>query len=181
MIKLKDIIYENINSIPSFDDVWKNVVIPSGGENNRNEILNIYKKSIKYNQSLNGKKCYRTMCLSNDVDPIRLNNIGVHWTTRNDMWMTFCTENEDYTKYPIKIQYEAIIDLKNINWKETIYHSIHEWLYETDENEIEFIKGSRLFVNSVFVVNMLENERIFGYNMKKYKGRVGKIRSYKTL
>jgi hypothetical protein len=187
MIKLMEILRSNSKAIPPFLEVWNNVILKGLNKDlNTKEITKLkreasteYFRLLKFYKNLRGKFCYRTMCVPRNTDPTTIPRLGIYWSLDPNIWITFCTPNEG--TYPIKICYKAVVDLKKVNWKETIYANMDSWLSEVTEQEIRFLNGSNIFVDSVLVVDLDRNEQKFGFNMEKFKGQTTSIQGYRKV
>ena len=160
------------NRIPPFREVWSNIIRSDGFKdiihdfksdqerNNRNDSLRNFYRSIKEEQKekydniiydyqrLNGKPCWRVIRLPLNVQPDKLPQLGIYWSIDKNKadahWGKFGP------KYPVQATYEGIIDLKNVDWRKTIFARMDMSLGDI-ESEITFIPNGKIFIESVYV------------------------------
>ena len=163
---------QSSNKIPTFDKIWvalKNsdsftdeikirIDDPTSPELNpevveqwiKEEQEERYDDIVYEYQQLEGESCWRNVILHKSIDPKTHDQLGIHWaiveSAAEDYWGI---HKNDYT---LDCTYEAIIELKNVDWPGTIYARMDMSLGE-DEQEIRFLKNAILLVEKVLVVD----------------------------
>lgn len=161
------------NRIPPFKEVWSHIIRSDGFKdiintfksnnernNHRDSLRNFYRSvkeeqkerydNIVYDyQQLNGKLCWRVIRLPFSVQPEKLPQLGIYWSIEKNKaeahWGRFGP------KYPIEVTYEGIINLKNVNWRQTIFARM-DMSSGDEESEITFIPNGKIFIESVYIV-----------------------------
>ena len=104
------------------------------------ELVNLYKQ-------LNGERCWREIYLPKSLNPQTLEQLGVYWAIEENAaeahWGHGRGMNTTCT-------YEGVIDLNIIDWPGTMFARM-DYTLGDDENEIRFLKNSKIFVNHVIV------------------------------
>lgn len=154
------------NKIPSFEDVWKQIRQSDGfkhemefgmedhergdeaavEQNIKDAQFERYEEIVYGYQELEGKPCWRMMMLHKSVDPREHQQLGIYWAVQEGSAEAHFGKFEG--NYPWKCTYEAIIELKNVDWPGTLYARM-DMSGGDEEQEIRFLDNAPLWVRKV--------------------------------
>lgn len=200
MIRLKDLISEitsyqkerkkdylfkhsglhSSNVIPSFEEVWKDIVRSDGFKNELEAIMGSreddeesfgneesaireirirqeekYEDIVYSYKELDNEWCWRNVILHESVDPRTHSQLGIYWAIDErsaEAHWGFSKGNRH-----LDCTYQALIELKNVDWPGTIFSRMDMSIGD-DENEIRFLKNAPLMVRQVHVFDKRTNK-----------------------
>jgi len=101
-----------------------------------------YFRIVEEYKELGGNTCWRTITIPENVDPVKLPQLGIYWAIVENA----AEAHWGYGKNrPLEVTYDGIIDLHNVDWEGTMFARMN-WDLGDDEQEIRFIKNSPIFV-----------------------------------
>ena len=160
------------NTIPTWTEMWKEIQNMDGFERNLRDIKDDCEREFReFNEKqaieeiediqrhkyfdivqsykeLNGEPCWREIVISRNVDPKTLSQIGIYWAVEKsaaDSHWAARLKSEGLT-----CNYQAKIDFDIVDWPGTMFARM-DYTLGDDEQEIRFIKNSKIFVDSVIV------------------------------
>ena len=156
MIKLKNLLTELY--VINIDDVRDNKEVKTSidtiGFNKTNQLVNeIVNNLLK----LNGVSCYRIISIPNNIDPVKLNKLGIHWSLDRESCIKFMKDEDEFHIYEndVLCLYKAKISINHINFEETIekkFWYINEKT-ENIEKEVTMKENSNIFVYECYKWN----------------------------
>jgi len=117
------------------------------------ETKDFYNNTIKLFESLpDPLKVYRFIMVD-DINDIRLDEIGTSWTWSTENWDDLINSviyDDEVKSGDIIIKFEAEIDKKYISWKETMNKYITQCLYhDIEESEIVILPKSYKYLKKL--------------------------------
>lgn len=186
---LRQIQTQKDNKIPTWDKIWKELQRNDGfqdylkflrheyeheGESwNGPEVIERikheqrakYMEIVQSYKNLDGENCWREMRIPRKIDPRTLSQLGIYWTVSEAAVEAHWAKGS--REQSLDCTYEGIINLDIIDWPSTMYARM-DYTLGDNEQEIRFIKNSKLFINSVIVYDNISNQ-VFHYEIRDWK------------
>lgn len=180
---------QSSNTVPSWTDMWKSIlysdgikdvlrdmrddVLRDGGSDSdfdekdaieqvEDEQRHRYFEIVQEYKHIDGDRCWREIVIPRQVDPRRLTQIGVYWAIADTAAEAHWAGHSGKPK--LNCIYEGVIDMDVIDWAGTMFARMDYSLGDM-EQEIRFLKNSKLFVNYVKAYdNVTEDWKIHQLN-----------------
>jgi hypothetical protein len=169
------------NAVPSWTEMWKSIlhsdgvkdvlrdmrddVLRDGGSDSdfdekeaieqvEDEQRHRYFEIVQEYKHIDGDRCWREIVIPRQVDPRRLTQIGVYWAITDTAAEAHWAGHSGKPK--LNCIYEGVINTDIVDWAGTMFARMDYSLGDM-EQEIRFLKNSKLFVKYVKVYNDMED------------------------
>lgn len=170
------------NTFPSWTDMWKSlinsdgiqcnlhdmrdVVLRDGGDDSdfdekaaleqiEDEQRHKYFEVTQEYKHIDGDRCWREIVVPHAIDPRRLTQIGIYWAIADTAAEAHWAGHSGKPK--LSCIYEGVINTDVVDWPGTMFARM-DYTLGDDEQEIRFLKNSKLFVKYVKVYDDVEND-----------------------
>jgi hypothetical protein len=172
---------QSSNTVPDWTAMWKSLINSDGIQRNlhdmRDDVMrdggsdddfdekvaleqiedeqrHKYFEIVQEYKHLDGDSCWREIVIPKNIDVRRLTQIGVYWAIADVAAVAHWAGHSGKPK--VNCIYEANIDFDVVDWAGTMFARMDYQLGD-DEQEIRFLKNSKLFVKYVKVYNDMED------------------------